>query len=92
MKVTLSSGSCRFATLLLSDNKIGNEGVQNIMGAVCSEGCKLKKLSVRQAGISDAGVLHCSAMLISMGTASPLTHWDVGNNVISDTGCVRACV
>jgi hypothetical protein len=55
------------------------------VGAVCSEGCKLQKLCVRRAGISDPGVLHCSAVLISMGTSSPLTHWDIGNNVVSDT-------
>ena len=85
MKVTLSSGACSLSALLLSNNKIGNEGIQSIIDAVCSNGCKLNKLCVRQAGISDAGVLHCSAVLISMGSSSPLTHWDIGNNVISDT-------
>ena len=81
----LSSGACGLTVLLLSNNRIGNDGVQNIVGAVCSDGCKLQKLCVRRAGISDPGVLHCSAVLISMGTSSPLTHWDIGNNVVSDT-------
>ncbi len=83
--MALSSGCCALTTLLLSNNKIGNEGLKSIMGAVCSEGCKLNKLCVRQSGLSDPGVLHCSAVLISMGTSSPLTHWDLGNNVVSDT-------
>jgi hypothetical protein len=78
--------------ILLSNNKIGNEGIQNIIGAVSSEGCKLQKLCLRQAGISDPGVLHCSAMLISMGTSSPLTHLDIGNNLIGDTRSENHCL
>ena len=37
--------------LMLSHNKICNEGLQAIIGAVCCDGCRLSKLFVKQAGI-----------------------------------------
>ena len=44
-----------------------------------------------QTGISDTGVLHAAAVLISIGTSSSLTHIDLGNNIISDRSATALC-
>ncbi|KAM6159439.1 ribonuclease inhibitor [Rhynchocyon petersi] len=72
--------------LQLSNNKLGNAGVQHLCQGLSQPGVTLRSLWLGDCDVTDDGCMPLAALLLSNHS---LTELDLSNNGIGDPGCLR---